>query len=161
MILEAEKLIPQTDIKRTKASKIDTLTGNLGEFVFAEYFFGDFRKHNVGKNKGKTDFSGIEVKTSVFPFNPKLNLLVREDYAQKRKPDFYVQIIIDTENSKAENILPGTKAYLCGFADNKQVDNSPKKDFGSKLSEKGGYESHFISILELKPMAFLFEFFNI
>lgn len=161
MITEAKRFIPTTEVNRTKASKIDTLTGHLGEFVFAEYFFGNYKKHNVGNNKGKTDFDRIEIKTSVFPFNPKLNLLVREDYAQKRKPDFYVQIIIDTDNPKADNIPPGTLGYLCGYADSNQVDNSPKKDFGSKISKKGGYKSHYINIKELRPMAFLLEIFKI
>ena len=87
MINEALRLIPITQVNRTIASKIDTLTGHLGEFAFAQYFFRDWRSHNVGWNKGEPDFGKIEIKTSAFPFNNRLNLLVREDYAQKNKAE--------------------------------------------------------------------------
>ncbi|NIV72163.1 MAG: hypothetical protein GWN16_07685, partial [Calditrichae bacterium] len=133
MLNEAEQLIPSTQVHRTVASKIDTLTGHLGEFAFAQYLFGDWKKHRVGKNKGEADFGDLEIKTSAFPFSESLNLLVREDYAQKRKPPYYVQIIIDVESRHAEEIAPGTRAYICGFATADEVDKAPKRDWGSKL----------------------------
>lgn len=139
MLREAKSLVPHTKIQRTIASRIDTLTGHLGEFVFAEYMFGDWRKNFVGKNKGQSDFGDFEIKTSAFPYHPKLNLLVREDYAKKRKPKFYVQIIIDVASRSAETISAGTKAFICGYATYTEVDMAPLKDFGSKLAEKGGY----------------------
>jgi hypothetical protein len=138
MIDKAKKLIPSTRVFRTIASKIDTLTGHLGEFAFADYFYGNWRNHRVGKNKGETDFEDIEIKTSAFPFSESLNLLVREDYAQKRKPSFYVQVII--------------KAYICGFASAEEVDNASKRDFGSKFKRAGGYQCHYINIKALHPM---------
>jgi hypothetical protein len=153
MIAEALRLIPQTKVERTIASGIDTLTGHLGEFVFAQFYFGDWKKHRVGKNKGETDFDNIEIKTSAFPFNEKLNLLVREDYARKRKPSFYVQIIIDVSSSKADSITVGTKAFLCGYASAKEVDEAPLKDFGSKLANAGGYKCHYIPITKLKSVS--------
>ncbi len=152
MIDEAKKLVEKVKVNRTIASKIDTLTGILGEFAFARYLYGDWKKNRVGKNKGEVDFDDIEIKTSAFPFRETLNLLVREDYAQKRKPPFYVQIIIDVKDKKASNIMPGTKAYIAGWATAKEVDNSPKCDFGSKLSSRGGYKCHFIQIKDLHPM---------
>src|SRR4030042_6991654 len=100
MIIEAKKLISSVKVHRTIASQIDTLTGILGEFAFAQFFYGDWRQHRVGINKGQVDFGNIEIKTSAFPFRESLNLLVREDYAYKRKPAFYVQIILDVESSK-------------------------------------------------------------
>jgi len=156
MLDEAERLIPSTRVKRTVASKIDTLTGHLGEFAFAAYFFGDWRKHRVGKNKGQSDFEDIEIKTSAFPFSERLNLLVREDYARKRKPPFYVQIIIDVNARNAGEIPPGAKAYICGFATSGEVDRAPKRDFGSKFGGSGGYLCHYICIKNLREMgAFL------
>lgn len=152
MIDEAKRLIPQTKVERTIASKIDTLTGHLGEFVFAQYIFGDWRKNFVGKNKGENDFGIYEIKTSAFPFNAKLNLLVREDYARKRKPKYYVQIIIDVASHLAEAIPANTRAYLCGYATAEEVDKAPLKDFGSKLSAQGGYRCHYISIGQLQPI---------
>ena len=153
MIDEAKRLVPQTKVERTIASKIDTLTGHLGEFVFAQFMFNDWHKNFVGKNKGESDFGDFEIKTSAFPFNEKLNLLVREDYARKRKPKFYIQIIIDVASHLADSIPANTKAYLCGYATSEEVDNAPLKDFGSKLSDKGGYRCHYISIKNLKPVS--------
>lgn len=151
MIDEAKRLIPQTKVERTIASKIDTLTGHLGEFVFAQFMFNDWTKHRVGQNKGESDFGDFEIKTSAFPFSERLNLLVREDYARKRKPKFYVQIIIDVASHLADSIPAETKAFICGYATSEEVDKAPLKDFGSKLSAKGGYRCHYISIKNLKP----------
>ena len=64
MIDEAKRLIPQTKVERTVASKIDTLTGHLGEFAFAQFMFNDWRKNLVGRNKGESDFGDFEIKTS-------------------------------------------------------------------------------------------------
>lgn len=153
MLSEAEKLISQTKVNRTVASEIDTLTGILGEFVFAQYFYDDWQKNFVGKNKGKEDFPDFEVKTSAFPFNEKLNLLVREDYAKKRKPKYYVQIIIDVRHTKANRIKAGTTAYICGYASAENVENAPLKDFGSKISNKGGYRCKYINIMNLEPIS--------
>ncbi len=152
MIEHAKELIPKTKVNRTIASEIDTLTGHLGEFVFAQYYFNDWKKNRVGINKGEVDFMDLEIKTSSFPFNPKLNLLVRENYAEKRKPPFYIQIIIDVTDRKANKLEAGTKAYLCGFATAEDVDKAPLKDFGSKFGGDGGYRCRFINIMELKPM---------
>lgn len=106
MLHSAELAADLAHANRTIASPIDTLTGILGEMVWAQYYFGDWRKHNVVSNKGKTDFSQVEIKTSAFRFNPRLNLLVREDYSAKRKPNFYVQIIIDIDPKYPKKELP-------------------------------------------------------
>ena len=152
MIQAARKLIKTVQVKRTVASPIDTLTGILGEFVFAQYFYGDWHKHRVGVNRGTADFPDIEIKTSAFPFSENLNLLVREDYAHKRKPAFYVQIILDLSTAPGGKISQGTKAYLCGFSGTDEVDAAPKKDFGSKFGGRGGYRCHYIPVKKLHPM---------
>ena len=152
MIDEAIRLIPFTKVKRTIASAVDTLAGHLGEFAFAQYYFGDWKMHRVGKNKGETDFPDIEIKTSAFPFSNKLNLLVREDYAAKRKPAYYVQIIIDVDSKSVQEIQPHTKAILCGYATASEVDAAPLKDFGNKLGGAGGYKCRYISVMKLHPI---------
>jgi len=152
MIQEANSLLKSVKVNRTIASKIDTLTGILGEFAFAQYFYKDWKKNNVGLNKGQTDFKNIEIKTSAYPFRDTLNLLVREDYALKRKPPFYVQIIINVKNKHADSIQKGDKAYIAGWATAQDIDQAPKKDFGSKLSKKGGYKCHYIPIWKLNKM---------
>lgn len=152
MIEEATSLVPSTRVLRTVASGIDTLTGHLGEFAFAEYFFGDWRLHRVGRNKGQSDFPDVEIKTSAYPFRDTLNLLVREDYAAARKPPFYVQVIIDVPTSTADRIDAGTRAYVCGYARADEVDSSPLKDFRSKFGGPGGYRCHYIAIRDLHPI---------
>ncbi len=153
MINEAKKFIESVKVNRTVASKIDTLTGILGEFAFAQYMYNDWRKNRVGKNKGDVDFVDIEIKTSAFPFRDTLNLLVREDYALKRKPPYYVQIILDVKDKRADKIIAGTKAFIAGWATSNEVDKAPKRDFGSKLSKYGGYKCFYIQIKNLQPMS--------
>jgi hypothetical protein len=152
MIDEATALVPATRVMRTVASKIDTLAGHLGEFAFAEHFYGSWRQHRVGRNRGQVDFPGIEIKTSAFPIRDTLNLLVREDYAAMRKPPFYVQVILDVPDKKADAVAPGTKAYVCGFASADEVDRSPLRDFGSKFGGSGDYRCHYIAIRDLHPI---------
>lgn len=153
MVAEAERLIPATQVNRTRASAIDTLTGHLGEMAFAQFFFGDWKRHRIGKNRGAPDFPNIEIKTSAYPFSEKLHLLVREDYAIKRKPAFYVQIIMNVENPNSTSIPPGTKAILCGYATTQEVDSAPLKDFGSKPGGESGYRCRHISVERLHPIA--------
>jgi len=152
MIEEAERIIPFTQVNRTRASAIDTLTGHLGEMAFAQYYFGDWHKHRLGQNKGEVDFPNIEIKTSAFLFSTKLHLLVREDYAAKRKPTYYVQIILDVKNAHAETIPVGTIAIVCGYATSEEIDSAPLKDFGSKIGTEGGYRCRYISIENLHPI---------
>jgi hypothetical protein len=152
MIFAAKAMVDRVRVKRTVASKIDTLAGILGEFAFAQYVFGDWTKNRVGSNKGHTDFTNIEIKTSAFPLRENLNLLVREDYAQKRKPAFYIQVIIDVQSPHADDIKPGTVAYICGFATAKEVDEAPKKDFGSKFGRRAGYRCHYVPLPLLHAM---------
>lgn len=138
-------------VNRTIASPVDTLTGILGEMVWAQHYFGDWRKHNLIRNKGQADFQSIEIKTSAFRFNPKLNLLVREEYSKKRKPKYYVQIIIDTE-PRQPKILPDTPAYICGFATADQVEQAPLRQETKKGGGSAGYRTKFIPILKLHPI---------
>jgi hypothetical protein len=153
MLAAAHRLIPETRVNRTVASPIDTLAGHLGEFAFAAYFFGDWRRHRVGQNRGEMDFDDVEIKTSAYPFSESLHLLVRQDYARKRKPAAYVQIIIDIPDARAETIAPDTAAILCGFADAESVDKAPLKDFGAKPGHESGYRCHYLPINRLRPMA--------
>ena len=153
IIDEAITLAQLLKMNRTIASNIDTVTGILGEFVFAEYFYGDWKTNKVGKNIGQEDFKYIEIKTSTFPFRDSLNLLVREDYARKRKPPFYIQIILDLHTNNIKEFIPGVKAYISGWATSKDVINSPLKDFGSKFGSKSGYKCHFIQISNLNKMS--------
>ena len=153
MIKDATLRAPSVAVNRTKASSYDTMYGILGEYCFAQWFVGTWISHSKLDTKGETDFFGkIEIKTSAFPFSEKLNLLVREDYARKRKPNYYVQTIINTPNPKYSSIEAGMECILAGFATSDEIDNAPLKDFGSKFGGSGGYRCRFISIEKLQPM---------
>ncbi len=153
MLDEATKFVSAVEVKRTKASPFDTLTGILGELAFAQFLYGDFRKNNIGNNKGKSDFRDVEIKTSAFPFSTHLHLLVRADYKEKRKPQFYIQIILNLPHTDSTEIPVGTQAIFCGFATCDEVEKASKKDFGSKFSTSAGYECYYLPIIQLHPMA--------
>jgi hypothetical protein len=151
MIEAAKKQESECKIDRTIASPIDTITGILGEYVFAQYYYGDWQKNNVGNNKGKIDFKDIEVKCSARPFSWNLNLLVRSDYKEKRTPKYYVQGIIDIPRESTE-IPVGSTCIIVGFAYGSELEDAPKKDFGNKNNEASGYECYFISFSNLHPI---------
>jgi len=153
MIAAAEDVASAIRVLRTQASPIDTLAGALGEYAFAQYFYGDWRRNRVGANKGQSDFDGIEIKTSAFPFDEnRLHLLVREDYGRKRKPPFYVQIILDVADGHALSIPAGTMAFICGYATGDEVAAAPLRDFGAKSGAPGGYRCFYIPISQLHPV---------
>lgn len=153
MLKYAEEASKVTAVNRTIASPYDTISGLVGELVFAQLIYGDFRKHNLYDTKGRPDFfDEIEIKTSAFPFSEKLNLLVRQDYAVKRKPKFYVQVILDIENRNIRSLPSGIDGIICGYANHIDVDAAPLRDFGSKFGGKGGYRCHFIQVNKLRPI---------
>lgn len=155
VLAAARPLARQVAMRRTRASPIDALAGVLGEMAFAQYLYGDWRRHELRTNKGKADFDTIEVKASAFPFSTKLHLLVREDYADRRKPLCTVQIVIDVPDAHAGDIAAGTRAVLCGFATAEEIDAAPLKDFGSKLGGAGGYRCRYIPLSKLHPVTAL------
>ncbi len=158
MLQVATKVVPTVRVYRTRTSPHDTLIGILGEYVFAQWYLGDWRQNEVGENKGDSDFFGqVEIKTSAFPFSRNLNLIVREDYAAKRKPSFYVQVIIDIDLKRVSEIIQGTVAHIAGFATSEEIDAAPLKDFGSKSGGAAGYKCRHIKISNLSPMS---EFHN-
>jgi hypothetical protein len=153
MLSAARELAREVAMRRTKASHVDALAGVLGEMAFAQYLYGDWRRHELRTNKGKADFDTIEVKASAFPFSTRLHLLVREDYAERRKPLCTVQIVLDVQDDHADDIPIGTQAILCGFATSEEIDAAPLKDFGSKLGGAGGYRCRYIPIGKLHPIS--------
>lgn len=151
MLHAAELAKNLVQVNRTIASPVDTLTGILGEMVWAEYYFGDWRRHNLISNRGKSDFVQVEIKTSAFRFNPRLNLLVREDYQARRRPRYYVQIILDVDPARPQ-LVPGVQAFLCGFATEDEVAAAPLREERKKGGGSAGFRTHYIPILQLHPI---------
>lgn len=153
MLEAASAAVDAVKVDRTVASPYDTLAGLIGELAFAQWFLGDWRKHDFLTTKGKPDFlNRIEVKTSAFPFRDTLNLLVREDYAAARKPDAYVQTIINISDRNASKLEPGLICRISGWTTAAVVDAAPLRDFGAKGGGPGGYRCHYIQIKNLNPM---------
>lgn len=153
MLDAASGAVDAVKVNRTVASPYDTLAGLIGELAFAQWFLGDWRLHNFFDTKGKADFfDRIEIKTSAFPFRDTLNLLVREDYAAKRKPEAYVQTIINIPNRDASKLEPGLVCRIAGWTTSAAVDAAPLRDFGAKGGGRGGYRCHYIQIKNLHPM---------
>lgn len=152
MYEQALELAPKVTVNRTKASQYDTVFGILGEFCFVHWFGMDWRNHSIVDNKGAIDFMNkIEIKTSAFPFSENLNLLVREDYALNRKPQYYVQTIIDLKSANDNQLSSSTKCFIAGYATSEEIDSAPLRDFGSKFGGKGGYKCRYIPIHKLHP----------
>lgn len=140
-------------VNRTTTSQFDTVYGILGEYCFAQWYLGDWKFHRNVNTKGQVDFFGlVEIKTSAFPFSEKLNLLVREDYAEKRKPNFYVQTIINLPDRWHTKIEDGMECILTGFETSANLEKAPLRDFGSKFGGHGGYRCRYIPISHLRPM---------
>ncbi len=160
MIEAANELVPASRVHRTRVSPVDTLGGILGEFAFAQWITGDWRKHEVGTNKGKADLFGlVEVKTSIYPFKETLNLVIREDYGAKFK-DVYVQNIIDVADSYRKEIVPGTRAIICGFATHEQATSKPAQPMTMRGGMKTPYGVFKTPITELRPMGEFRDFFS-
>lgn len=156
-ILNAAKQAEQgISINRTVASPYDILAGAIGEYCFAQYYYGDHTKAKVFETKGQTDFeNGIEVKASAYPYRDGLNLLVRQDYAEKRKPTAYVQTIIDLPKRGAP-IEVGMDCIIAGWATAEMIDNAPHRDFGDKDGQPAGYDCHYIELFMLNPIETLY-----
>ena len=143
----------KVSINRTKTSPYDIQTGVIGEVVFAKWFLGDIHKHNFYSTKGKSDFfDEIEIKTSAYPLSNNLNLLVREDYAIKRKPKYYIQMILDIKDKNVKKIDINTKIYIIGYATSDDVDKAALKDFGSKFKGDANYKCKYIPFNKLRPI---------
>lgn len=152
MIKAAEALVPDVAVRRTVVSPVDTLGGILGEFAFAHWLTGTWKLHEVGRNKGQADLFGlIEVKTSIYPFKESLNLVIREDYGAKFK-DVYVQNIIDVDDARTKQILPGTRVIVCGFADHGQATSKPAQAMTMRGGGQTPYRVFKTPISELQPM---------
>jgi hypothetical protein len=108
-------------IQRTRASKIDTYVGLLGELVWAKLRYGTIEAFDTLGTRGKVDDGEIEVKTSKTRISEQSHLMVREDYAQKRQPHYYVLVLIPNDEVHHNEHT----AYVCGWATHDEVMSRP------------------------------------
>lgn len=152
MLDAAKQLSEKVRVHRTRESHVDALGGVIGEFAFSQWMTGDWRNHEVGSNKGRADFQDIvEVKSSVYPFQENLNLVIREDYGYKFKP-LYVQVIINVASKVEKSILPGVNVILCGFASHEEATArgaQPMRKYGGGFTSYGVFMT---PISNLRPM---------
>lgn len=150
MLAAANDLVVEVQVHRTRTSPVDTLSGILGEFAFAEWFYGNWRSNEVGYTIGQPDFEGrIEVKTSVFPLSSRLNLPIREDYARSRQPDYYIWCCIDVPSKYEKEILLGREVAVVGWATGEDAHSASLRNMGWVQS----YRCHLTPVPELLPMA--------
>jgi len=156
MLEYAKSLEEKMQMNRTKESEVDTLTGLLGELVFADWWYnGDWKRgnsyENLVNNFGKPDFEGrFEVKSSTHKFSWNLNLLIREDY-NKRIPPFYVQVLFDTDKKELTTMTP---CSIIGYADGNNAHNGELKEMAGITSYKC-YHTPFTKLNPIYDLRFI------
>ena len=155
MIQYVNRIKTKLGIERTKESEIDTEVGLMGELVFAKWWYGDYMKGNtlqdLKNNFGHADFDGkFEIKASCHRWSEKLHLPVREDYANKRTPQYYVQVLFDTDKAA---ITTETRALIIGWIHGEQAKNGELRAMGKITS----FKCYLTPFTELSPMSDLRE----
>lgn len=114
LLQEAKSLIPKIQLHNERANEFDALTGTIGELAFAEWLYGDFRKHTVGRNFGKADFKGIEIKTSLHTLTNSRHLIAKASYVESRPAAFYVQCFCNSSTPR-RGPLVGDTVFIAGW----------------------------------------------
>lgn len=120
LLEEAKSLIPRIQLHNERANDFDALTGTIGELAFAQWIYGDFRKHTVGRNFGKSDFEGIEVKTSLHTLTRNRHLIAKASYVEARPAAFYVQCFVNSSTPR-RGPLVGDTVFIAGWLTKDQL----------------------------------------
>jgi hypothetical protein len=76
--------------------------------------------------------------------------MVREDYAHKRQPAFYVLVLIGQDQKPQEEC----EAYVCGWATHAEVVAHPPRERISRHTQtKQGYRCYEVSCSELHALS--------
>lgn len=151
MIQYCNKIKDRLDMNRTKESSIDTEVGIMGELVFAQWMYGDYMRGNtlseIRDNFGQVDFDGrYEIKASAHKFSWKLHLPVRQDYAEKRKPLYYIQVLFDTDKPV---ISVYTNAMIIGYCSSAMALDREPETMGRVTS----FKCYLTPFSDLLPMS--------
>jgi hypothetical protein len=137
-------------IDRTRASPVDAYIGILGELVWAKLRYGDISRFDTLHTKGKVDDASaavsVEVKTSKTAVHAGAHLMVREDYARSRRPDYYVLVLISSAQRDGEEV----DGCVCGWATHDEVISAPLIERKStKTGSSQGYRCYEVAARDL------------
>ena len=121
------------------------MIGHLGEMIFAQWKFGDFRKHNINKNWGDEDYPGYEIKASGTPMSGRVSLMCKEWLMENKEYAKYVQVIIDI--ARGATPKPGDTAYIIGWATHDEL-----KDGIIRSWPGATHKAYSLDISKLHPM---------
>ena len=144
-------------MRRTRASPWDAYIGTLGELVWAKLRHGHIDQFDTLNTRGQVDDVAagahaswqIEVKTSKTRISPYSHLMVREDYAQRRRPDVYVLVLLP----QSQPIFAERDAFVCGWATHPEVlAHLPRERHSHHTGSAQGFRCHEIAVHELHPL---------
>lgn len=149
MRARAQREVIARQIQRTRASPFDAYVGILGELVWAKWRYGAIEQFDTLGTRGKTDDGDYEIKTSKTRVSEYSHLMVREDYALKRQPKYYVLVLIASDQAPNAE----TEAYVCGWATHADVTAKPPRErISNHTGRSQGYRCYEIRASDLKPM---------
>ncbi len=140
-------------MSRTRASPWDAYIGTLGELVWAQVRYGTCDGFDTLNTRGQVDDQTaalqIEIKTSKTRVSPHSHLMVREDYALHRRPDFYVLVLIpQTQPMYEEN-----DAFVCGWASHSEVIRHPPIErISNHTGHAQGFRCYEVAASDLHPL---------
>ena len=143
--------VPARQMRRTRASPADAYLGILGELAWAVWRYGDAAQFDTLGTKGQVDdaLSGVEIKTSKTRVDVRSHLMVREDYAQKRRAAFYVLALVPFAQADGAE----TDVFLCGWATHDELVARPPVERVSRHTGKPqGYKCYEILCADLHGM---------
>ena len=145
---------PTRQMHRTRASAQDSYIGTLGELAWAKLRYGDWQTFDTLHTQGQADdasaWGSVEVKTSKTRLSTQSHLMVREDYAHKRQPAFYVLVLISQDQKPQQE----SEAYVCGWATHAEVVAHPPRERISRHTQtQQGYRCYEVACGELHSLS--------
>ncbi len=154
MLAAADEFVLNVMKARATVTTRSPQTFLIAEFAFAQWFLGDWRRHNFRETNCETNFmDSTEIRSSARPFRNTLNLLAKQPYVDRRNADYYVCVIIDAPVIHPTEIQAGWICKICGWETNAKVKRALKRDVGKGNDRYAGYKSYAILISDLQPMS--------
>jgi len=137
-------------MRRTRASPYDAYVGVLGELIWARLRYGTITQFDTLHTRGKTDDGNVEIKTSKTRISPNAHLMVREDYALRRAPAYYVLVLIAPDQPPRQE----RDAVVCGWATHAEVVAQPPRERISNFTRQPqGFRCYEVRAADLHPLS--------